>query len=379
MGFTDRKLAAGLLFTTTAQATDGTGSQSSRRCFAVAAFTGGRFQESAMKTNLTCLVIVLFLSPLAALAEGPRARFDVPQTIAVRDVTTPQFAAVHPHDRLIEACVPISMMLDRGPASEVRELVHRLESTTAGAQAVDYSPKTTLATNVVGTTRIDREKLRDLQASVDLGGGYYGIASAQAHGEYANRVREDSTFEQLPALELLTASGTVDRGRGVYFKLKPSPRTTLEGAHNFTMVLRVPRAWRAGLLYVTSEAHGGERNTLISRGRFVVAIYQQADMAAQEAAQRYAIAETALRHTSSINRAALERRTFPTPLHKLGMTRDGALARDWQDGVIFRGTADSELLQRLPLDVRYAVEALLKVRQELVELHRLPTLAVAGG
>lgn len=340
-----------------------------------------------MKTIYPWLVSVLFLLPASVQAESPRVHFDVPQIAAVRDVTTPEFAFVYPQERLIEARVPISLLLDRGPASDVRELVHRLESTTAGAQAVNYFPKTTLATDVVGTTQIQREKSRDLQATVDASATYLGLANAKAHGEYVNRQREQAQFEQLPALELLTASGTVDRGRGVYFKLKPSPRTTLEGAHPFTIVLRVPRAWRTGLLYVTSEARGIERSvlpgsessTIVGRGKFVVALYQQGDFTAQEFAQRYAMAEAAFRQTTAAHRESLERRMNPTPFHKLGVTRDNALDRNWQEQVIFRGTADSNVLQRLPQDVRLSVEALLKSRHDLIELHKQPVLASIGG
>lgn len=337
-----------------------------------------------MRTVLPWVVTVALLASSAALADSPRARFDVPQTISARDITTREFALVYPHERMIEARVPITMLLDRGPASDIRELVHRLESTTAGAQAVDYWPKTTLSSTIVGTTRIEREKSQQVRATADVNATYYGLANLQAHGDYQNRHREDASYEQLPSLDLLTASGTVDRGRGVYFKLKPSPRTTLEGAHDFTMVLRVPRAWRSGLLYVTSEARGVDRSpfpgndssTIVGRGRFVVAMYQQGDIVAQQFAQRYTMAEAALRHTAAAHRQTIERRTYPTALHKWGVTRDNALPRDWQETVIFRGFAETEVLARLPGDVRLAVETLLKSRQEFVELHKQPALAV---
>lgn len=339
-----------------------------------------------MKPYLFWLVIVL-LTPTVSRAQAPRVRFDVPQTVAVRDVTSREFAFVNPHERLIEARVPISLLLERGSASDVLQLVHRLESTTAGAQAVDYAPKTTLATTIVGTTRVERQQQRDAKATLDVGATYYGLAKGQAHAEYAHRQQEEAAFEQLPSLELLTASGTVDRGRGVYFKLRPSPRTTLEGAHDYCIVLRVPHAWRSGLLYISSEAQGAERSVLgvgeeasvIGRGRFVVALYQQGDVVAQQAAQRYANAEANLRRTAAQHRHSLQRRTYPTPLHKLGVTRDNALARDWQDSVIFRGAADVALLEQLPTDVRLAVEMLLKTRQDLVSLQHAPTLAAAEG
>ena len=171
---------------------------------------------------------------------------------------------------------------------------------------------------------------------------------------------------------MLTASGTIDRGRGVYFKLKPSPRTTLEGAYEYVVVLRVPRNWRSGLLFVSSDASGNERSVLpgdeqttkLGRGRFVVAIYQQGDTAAQQAASRYGQAELALQQTIARKRGELDRRMYPTPLHRLGVTRDNALARDWLETVMFRAVPE-DVLVKLPDDVRLAVENFVAARKGL--------------
>lgn len=340
-----------------------------------------------MKTFLSTLIVLgITLLAGAAQANEPRVHFDVPQAVAVRDVTSPEFALAHPAERLIEARIPISMLLDQGRARDVHELVHRLESTTAGAQVMDYSPKTMLATTVIGSTHIERQTTRDAKATLDVGGSYAGLVTGKAHGELTHHAREDSKFEQLPSLELLTASGTVDRGRGVYFKLKASPRTTLEGSYDYLIVLRVPRVWRAGLLYVTSEARGLRRSPLpggdaietVGSGRFLVALYQQGDADAHRAAQNYALAEQALRRAAHDHRALLERRTYPTIVHKLGITRDDALARDWLERAIFRGQADTATVEKLPADVRLAVETLLSARRSLLSLHEHP-LAMAAG
>ncbi|HTN77639.1 MAG TPA: hypothetical protein VL096_20420, partial [Pirellulaceae bacterium] len=106
-----------------------------------------------MKTYLTLIAFVLFsaISSLAS-ADAPRVRFDAPQTLAVRDVTSPEFAFVHPDERMIEARLTISLLLERGAASDIREVIHRLESSTSAAQVVDYSPKTQLATQIIGST-----------------------------------------------------------------------------------------------------------------------------------------------------------------------------------------------------------------------------------
>jgi hypothetical protein len=340
-----------------------------------------------MKTFRLLMAWMVVTVPAVAWSEAPRVRLDVPQTAAARDVTTRDFAFVYPQERLIEVRLPISLLLERGAARDISQLVHRIETATPTAQAVDYFPKTTLATSVVGTERVERQRVRDASASAEIAGGYPGLVSGQGRAEVTQHWKEELAHEQLPPLELLAASGTVGRGRGVYFKLHPSARTTLEGAHDYVMVLRVPSGWRGGLLYVTSEAigpermplTGGETSRVVGRGRFVVALYQQGDHEARAVAQRCALAESALRKVAATHRAALRRSTFPTPLHRWGVTRDNALPADWQDQVIWRGVADAELLMRLPEDVRLAVETLLHAREELQALHHAPALAAIRG
>jgi hypothetical protein len=328
-----------------------------------------------MKTLLTLTMLAMTLLPaLPAAGQLPRVRFDVPQTAAVRDITTREFAAAYPHDRLIEVLVPISMLVEQGDVQQVGELVHRLEIGAAAAQVVDFSPKTTLMTTVVGATRVERQSTQDAKVSLDVAATYAGLATGKLNSHYATQAREQAAYDQLPSLDVLTASGTIDRGRGVYFKLKASPRTTLEGAYDYVLVLRVPCAWRAGLLYVTSQASGDVRHflpgtsqaTTLGQGRFVVSLYQEGDAGAQQAARRYAVAETTLKRAAAAHRETILRRVYPTPLHKLGVTRDDALERDWLEAALYRGYASETTLQRLPSEVREAVEGLLAARRELL-------------
>ena len=62
------------------------------------------------------------------------------------------------------------------------------------------------------------------------------------------------------------------------------------------------------------------------------------------------------------------------------LTRDNALAKDWLDTALFR-SANEEVLERLPDEVRVAVENFQVARRELGELNYQPRVArtdVAG-
>ena len=47
--------------------------------------------------------------------------------------------------------------------------------------------------------------------------------------------------------------GTIDRQHGALFKLRPSLQTSLEGVHELTLQLVVPRNWRADALRVAGS------------------------------------------------------------------------------------------------------------------------------
>jgi hypothetical protein len=322
-----------------------------------------------MKTLLALAAILFAIVPAAHASAQGRLWFDVPQVAAARDVTGREFALAHPSERLVEIRLPISMLAQGDAAGDVHEVVHRLESASTAAQVHDYWPKTQLATTLVGATAIEHKRQQDAQLNFEAGGSYLGLAKAVASGDYRWHGEENSAFQKLPSLELLTSAGTIDRGRGVMFKLKASPRTTLEGAYDYGVILRVPYWWRAGFLNVSSEAAQDDSQTRLARGRFVIALHQQGDTAAERAARNYAQAEADFRRAAVAAKSDIERRMYPTLMHKLGVTRDGALAKDWREQILFRDPPD-DLFSKLPGEVRASATTLRNARRELNALNK---------
>jgi hypothetical protein len=61
---------------------------------------------------------------------------------------------------------------------------------------------------------------------------------------------------RLPPKHAIVVSGTSSEGRGVFFKLKRSSQTSLEGVHDLSVTFVVPPGWRGGDVRVGCSARG---------------------------------------------------------------------------------------------------------------------------
>jgi hypothetical protein len=167
----------------------------------------------------------------------------------------------------------------------------------------------------------------------------------------------------------------------VYFKLKPTSQTTLEGGKEFVLVLRVPQSWRGDILQASCQATGyrntsappfEERGT-IGGQRFLVALYQEGDEYAKRSAQQFAIAEQHLRNVARVNHRAIERQAYPTAAHRFGRILpvvEPKIPDNWLERVVF-AAATRELddyAQRLPEDVLSAAQEYVAAKRALHEL-----------
>lgn len=238
-----------------------------------------------------------------ALAAGPAVRFDMAGAIPARDVTTHEFAAANPGERLIEVSLQISSLIEHRAESSLLQFLYRVETPHQSFEVFDYLPKTTLTTEYAGPIGHAKSQEKAESGGINLSGSYQDIVTGSAQASRSWKATSSVRYDLLPPLELLAASGTTHRGSGVFFKLKPSPRSSLEGAKEFVVVLRVPANWRADCIWVTCEALAeGGRNSFGMEGSpsrivqsFVSPLYQEGDEEAKRAAQRLARNEGMLR------------------------------------------------------------------------------------
>jgi len=218
--------------------------------------------------------------------------------VACRDVTPESFAAVNPHDKIVEARFLISMLLEQGVENDLEEVVVTITNPGRRLRVVDFMPKTELSSDVAGHITVVDTNETTRTADTSVGGAVtveYGIVKATASpalgSGHQHHATTKETYERLPARELVVTSGTTDRQHGVFFKLKPSSQKSLEGMHELACLFAVPKSWRGDFAVVRCEARATDSGILSSgrescgSRRVHVGLYLEGDVEAKSIAR----------------------------------------------------------------------------------------------
>jgi hypothetical protein len=326
-----------------------------------------RVRDSALVTGFV-VAALLWLAASPALSGPPRVEFDVATSVACREVTTPEFAAAFPSEKLMQATFNISSLVRRGRQSDLAEFFYRIESPQGTLRIVDHLPRQELASPYVGPIAVEKKD----EASAKIGGlitGHYPpFSNAQLNAQAGTTNGMVVRYEMLPPKELLAASGTLNRERGVYFKLRPSAQTSLEGAKQFICVLRVPRGWRGDCVRIDCQAACDARSSWpIGEGpsdggaaSFLVALFAAGDEEARHVMTQVVTADeqltAAVRRNREVVIAAIDRSSLPgyAELRRL-MSPPALLA---MKGRLLERHATGKLPGALPPDLRQAIDAL---------------------
>jgi len=319
---------------------------------------------------------------LAAQPSQKQLEFDTPATVECIPIEDEAFGGANPDERLIKAHFPISTFVPSTLSEYPLELHYRIESTNHSARIFDYEPKTTLTTNIAGTIVVENTEETTKSLGISLAGEYQRTLRGSASGDTGTRTNQREQFDRLPTLELLTASGTIHRGHGVYFKLKPSSRESSEGTKTFFVVVRVPTTWRGDLFRVDCEALAIPAESLNPlaktkthrRTHFFVAAHLSGDPEAKRTAKIYTDAEESLRQIAVRQQLAIQNKRFPTAVHRIGAAIDifePKLAATWLESLLDHQPPTVQL-EELPRDVATTAEEFIAARNRLHALSHKP-------
>lgn len=310
------------------------------------------------------VVLLVSLTSLCSVSFGQVA-FDVNPLVAARQTESFGLLNQLPNSRFVDVQLDVSALFTPGDAAVVTEYTVRIVSRHEDVQVADFSPRTEMQSDIFGTLQVNTNQDRIREAAIRGAGGYPGVGSAQGYAYYHDNAHETVVYAKKPALEMVNAAGTLERRRGVYFKVRQSTQTTLEGARPFRVVFEVPSGWRADLLDVTIEAAGLEsehskRTRVLSTQQFVVALYQEYDEHAARVATNYVRQQDSLKQFAKTYAKTIEQRSFPTPIHKLGAKLDiyePSIPKQWLESLVYQQGVSYNLgkLSSLPVDVRVAV------------------------
>lgn len=333
------------------------------------------------------LAILVLATPLQSssvqAAELPALQFDIKHHIACVDVAESGKFKAAAGERLIQARIPVSTLVQHGSAQELVQLLIRFDNLDRSVQVIDYQPKTTLATDIVGNIGIETKQDKSAAVGVTLSGDQVGIHGTTS-ADLGTKRGQCVTWQHLPPLELLSASGTIARGSGVYFKLKPSKRTSLEGNRDFVLLLQVPEGWQSGVLHIDCRAQAKQRSSLTNwsetvtcgHNRFVVALYAVDNKEAQRRANRLVSADKRLRQMAQTHQQKIQQSAYPYPGYRLAVffqLLEPRIPSRWLETVLFHVPGSDEPFQEPPLEswsqlptpVQGAAQQYLAVKRQL--------------
>jgi hypothetical protein len=241
-------------------------------------------KELTMAKPLPFLLVAAFLGAAVAGAETPVVVFDLPLTVECRDVTPQRYEASY-RRKIFEAVVKISPQLLAGEEKDLKKLHYEI-STAQQMPVVSFAPSSQVTSDVAGGTIAIQTDDHHGQLLV-----HYLVTPAAGDGKLtADLNSSHAQYMLLAPKQILVASGTIERGCGVYYDLKPSTQDTLQKQREFACLFDVPATWRANCIMVRCKALGVKRGLLGSSditcgmGLLSVGLYRQNDAEAMAAA-----------------------------------------------------------------------------------------------
>ena len=192
------------------------------------------------------------------------AEFDFPRVLECRDVTLAEEVGLE--HRTIEIVIPVSVRFRDGETRHVEEVDVDFGAASNDLFVSSFYPVTELTSDLTDPIErtITTEKSHRVNGTFGgelplVGGDLVAHLTPSLSGTLANRETSTEKISRLAPRRPVIVSGTKDHRRGVFFKIKRSTQTALEGVHELTIVFEVPADWQSGSLQVTCRAFGRKK------------------------------------------------------------------------------------------------------------------------
>jgi len=208
----------------------------------------------------------------AAAAEAPQVEFDLAHALSCEEVTTEEFAALHPDEKVIQVTFRVSVRVTAGKEEDLQELIFDITSPEQRLRILDFDPAIELESETTGEVEISKtsETINTLGAAV--GGTVHtppgpvsGHLTPSANLGSTKREAVTETVTKLSPKKAILTSGTTNQGYGVFFKLKRSLQGSFEGTHTFTCRMIVPCDWAGDWVLVACQARGTRTRYFINK------------------------------------------------------------------------------------------------------------------
>ena len=119
---------------------------------------------------------------------------------------------------------------------------------------IDYFPRTETASDVSSPIAVKQSEEQTQTTGLSVDATYHPLLQGQLGADHGSKSTSTLEFNRHAPVQAVTAAGTIDRGHGVYFKLRWTATQVLEGEKQFKITLRVPHDWRGSLIDVSVRA-----------------------------------------------------------------------------------------------------------------------------
>lgn len=306
--------------------------------------------------------------------------FDVPAVVVAETVDPALVDMPMVGGKFIRLRVPVSTFVSTEFRGQVREYVVEIESPQQTLRMVDYWPREEVYSDIEGTIAVERSRQKDGDLAFNVSAAVEPFGRGSATGNYHDKSSTQERYQRRPPMQILTSSGTIRRGYGVFFKFKPGPFPVAEGSRDISILAEVPASWRADMLLVTMRAVGrsgtsGSDTRSLGSSKLWMTAHQEGDSAAAARARRFVSQERSLRALAASSRERIEEKSLPTIWHKMGAALDVVepkIPDDFLTQAIFapRGHYFEGTSHRLPVDIRIAVLDFWQQRDALLDLAR---------
>lgn len=243
------------------------------------------------------LAVISLLFATTVKAGETMIHFDMPPIVSARQVGSAG------NESLVAIELKLSSMITAADLPRIDQWIVHCQPRNSSLQIADYAPRTEVASDIDGPIQIKKTNERTDSVGVSLDGSYGPIARFHSGADRGRKDVDSYQLDRVAPVQAVTASGTINRGRGVFYKLRWTAQQVLEGEKSFQVTLRVPSTWRGSLIDVSVIAQSKQKSfagwdsdiKVLGAATFVVAAYLEGDQDAADQANALFDAEQALR------------------------------------------------------------------------------------
>lgn len=306
-------------------------------------------------------------------------RFDMPPNVAANIVESGDGRA------LLQVELKLSSMISSPEAARIDQWLVRCQPRGQFASIVDYSPRTETGSDIATHIQVKQSKEKQQSLGMGVSGECLPSLRGNAGLDHTRKHLNSIQFDRVAPVHAVTAAGTINRGTGVYFKLRWTAEQVLEGQKTFQLVLDVPETWRTGLIDISVVAQSKhksfaswEKSTkTLGAGNFVVAVYRSDDTHARKVAREMANAEHQLRNSINEKKSLKSGNSISTLLRKMATKMDFDKDRTPDDLLdrLIRNQVDPHLdsdIRKLPMPCRLAALNYSDAQESFARLNEQP-------